>query len=46
MGIPRIGENSFRGVQFWAMIFLGIALPARAQAQVAKPFYEGKTILR
>jgi len=42
MGIPRIGESRFRGIQFWAMILLGIALPA--QAQVAKPFYEAKTI--
>jgi len=42
MGIPRIGESRFRVIQFWAIILLGIALPARAQ--VAKPFYEAKTI--
>jgi len=42
MGIPRIGEIRFRVIQFWAIILLGIALPARAQ--VAKPFYEAKTI--
>lgn len=42
MGIPRIGESRFRVIQFWAIILLGIALPARAQ--VTKPFYEAKTI--
>jgi tripartite-type tricarboxylate transporter receptor subunit TctC len=44
MVIPRIGEGRFRGIQFWAIILLGIALPALAPAQVAKPFYDGKTI--
>ena len=44
MGIRRIGESKFRGIQFWAMILLVMALPARALAQGAKPFYEGKTI--
>ena len=37
-------SSRFRGIQFWAIILLEIALPALAPAQVVKPFYDGKTI--